>query len=583
MKAKIQHCRENGNKENVFLTCLFVFCLFIVVGCQGGEKKETASAAHQADSNLSSPGTMPIVKEPITLNIFAPSDEQGHDRGDSLQTKELEEMTGIKMVWQVAPAASIKEKLNLMFASGDTTDLVTTGVGLDSRLDMSTEALYGSQGLILPLNQYFDTVSIGYKAAFEELSGMREYITTPDGNIYSMPNVDGSLHVQYNCKLWINTYWLKNLGLSMPTTTEEFYQVMKAFKEKDANGNGNPNDEIPLSTCKSGTGVQIDGFLMNPFQLTPEAEKLYLENKKVVFSPVTDNYREGLRYLHRLYAEGLINPESFTQDRQNQVNKNENGPHTVIGAFLAQRPGYAADLTTLPNSKKWEQYESLPPLKGPSGKATAAWNPYIIYQSGQTFIPSKSKYPEAAFRLVDYIATKEGSLRASFGVKGVHWEDALPGELGLDGEQAEIRKIPGSGNVAGDTNYAWGQLMGLIRSPRFTEFLVTDPNPYAPDVIPLDGRQVTMYRGSLEHEKVRQPLESVLPSLYQTAEEVEEMTLVKRTVVDYTNESIIRFVTGDLNIDRDWDGYINQLKNIGLDRYLELLQIAYDRSAFSKM
>jgi putative aldouronate transport system substrate-binding protein len=270
---------------------------------------------------------------------------------------------------------------------------------------MSTEALYGSQGLILPLNQYFDTVSVGYKTAFEELSGMREYITTPDGNIYSMPNVDGSLHVQYNCKLWINTHWLKNLGLSMPTTTEEFYQVMKAFKEKDANGNGDPNDEIPLSTCKSGTGVQIDGFLMNPFQLTPEADKLYLENKKVVFSPVSDNYREGLRYLRRLYAEGLINPESFTQDRQNQVNKNENGPHAVIGAFLAQRPGYAADLTTLPNSKKWEQYESLPPLKGPSGEAIAAWNPYIIYQSGQTFIPSKSKHPEAAFRLADYIAT----------------------------------------------------------------------------------------------------------------------------------------------------------------------------------
>jgi putative aldouronate transport system substrate-binding protein len=526
---------------------------------------------------------MPIVKERITLNIFAPSDEQGHDRGDNLQTKELEEMTGIKMVWQVAPAASIKEKLNLMFASGDMTDLVTTGVSSNSRLDMSTEALYGSQGLILPLNQYFDTISVGYKAAFEELSGMKEYITTPDGNIYSMPNVDGSLHVQYNCKLWINTHWLKNLGLSMPATTEEFYQVMKAFKEKDANGNGDPSDEIPLSTCKSGSGVQIDGFLMNPFQLTPEVDKLYLENKKVVFSPVTDNYREGLRYLHRLYAEGLINPESFTQDRQTQVNRNENGPHTVIGAFLAQRPGYGADLTTLPNSKKWEQYESLPPLKGPGGKAIAAWNPYIIYQSGQTFIPSKSKYPEAAFRLVDYIATKEGSLRASFGVKGVHWEDALPGELGLDGRQAEVKKISGSGNVAGDTNYAWGQLMGLVRSPRFTEFLVTDPNPYAPDVIPLDGRQVTMYRGSLEHEKVRQPLESVLPSLYQTADEVEEMTLVKRTVVDYTNESIIRFVTGDLNIDRDWDDYINQLKNIGLDRYLELLQIAYDRSAFSKI
>ena len=81
---------------------------------------------------------------------------------------------------------------------------------------------------------------------------MRDYITTPNGNIYSLPNVDGSLHVQYNMK------WLDNLGLEMPTTTEEFYQVMKAFKEQDANGNGDLNDEIPLSTVTSGAGTHID-------------------------------------------------------------------------------------------------------------------------------------------------------------------------------------------------------------------------------------------------------------------------------------------------------------------------------------
>jgi putative aldouronate transport system substrate-binding protein len=462
-----------------------------------------------------------------------------------------------------------------MFASGELPDLIFMGVG--NRLDKVTEALYGTQGLILPLNKYYDTVSVGYKTAFDELPGMREFLTAPDGNIYSLPNVDGSLHVQYNCKLWINIDWLKNLGLSKPTTTEEFYQVMKAFKEKDANGNGNPNDEIPLSTVKSGTGVQIDGFLMNPFQLTPEVTKLYLDNKKVVFSPVTDNYREGLRYLRGLYQAGFINPESFTQERQNQVNMNENGTHTVIGAFLAQRPGYANDLTTMPNSKKWEQYESLAPLKGPGGKAIAAWDPYIMYQQGMVFISHSSKNPEAAFRLVDYLATKEGSLRSSFGIKGIHWVDAEPGELGLDGTQAEVK-----GLNADLTNVRWTQLAGLVRPPRFTEFLVTNPDPFAPDVAPLEGRQVLMYRGSLEHQAVRQPLESVLPTLYQSAEEIEEMSLIKMTVMDYCNESIIRFVTGDLNIDRDWDNYIRQLKNVGLDRYLELLQSAYDKSAFSK-
>lgn len=576
-------------KTKQILTGLLALTLIasLAAGCGGGASgsgregtsPQTSSAAAEQGVDYNPPGVMPIVKERIGLTIFAPSDDNNNTRADNLQTKELEEMTGIDITWQIAPSDNIKEKMNLMFASGDMTDIVFTGVAQANRLDMATEALLGAQGLIIPLNKYFDTVSVGYKNALEKLEGMREYITTPDGNIYSLPNVDGSLHVQYSCKMWINTVWLDNLGLEMPATTDEFYNAMKAFKEQDANGNGDPNDEIPLSTCKSGAGTQIDGFLMNAFELTPEGTKLYVDNGRIVFSPVQDGYREGLRYLNRLYSEGLINPESFTQDRQNQVNVNENGPDCVIGAFLAQHPSYAADLATMPNSKKWEQYQVLPPLKGPSGKVVASWNPYTMYQTGMTFITSSCKYPEAAFRLIDYLATPEGTMRSAFGIEGEHYAAAEPGELGLDGQQARIKKI-GNADITAE-NISWGQLAGLVRLPEDTVCMVTNPDPYAEGVAPMDGRQVVMYRASKEYERVRQPLESVLPSLYHSAEEIEELSLVKTTVTDYSNESAIRFITGDLNIDRDWDNYAAQLRTIGLDQYLRLLQDAYDASAFA--
>lgn len=307
-----------------------------------------------------------------------------------------------------------------MFASGEMPDIILTGVSSGNRYDKATEQALGEQGLVLSLNDYLDTVSVGYKQAFEEIDGLKEYITTPDGNIYSLPNIDGSLHVQYNMKLWINTQWLDNLGLDMPTTTEEFYEVMKAFKEKDANGNGDPNDEIPLSTVTSGAGTQLDGFLMNPFQLTSETNKLYVDNGKVTFAPAQEGYKEGLKYLNQLYAEGLLNPESFTQDKNNQVNVNEAGDECVIGAFLAQRPGYACDLSTEPYSKKWEQYQSLAPLAGPDGQCVASWNPYVMFQSGMTFISSSCTNPEAAFRLLDYISTQ--TYRSSLGIEGVHYE-----------------------------------------------------------------------------------------------------------------------------------------------------------------
>ena len=220
------------------------------------------------------------------------------------------------MDWNIAASSdNVRDKISTMFASGDMTDIILTGVGNANRYDKASEAMFGTQGLILPLEQYLDTVSVGYKAAFEKMDGMREYITTPDGHIYSLPNVDGSLHVQYNMKLWLNNQWLENLNLQVPTTTQEFYEVMKAFKEQDANGNGDPNDEIPLSTVSSGAGTQVDGFLMAPFQLTPETNKLYVDNGTVKYAPVQDGYREGLKYLNTLYSEGLLNPESFTWNK----------------------------------------------------------------------------------------------------------------------------------------------------------------------------------------------------------------------------------------------------------------------------
>lgn len=555
----------------------------ILTGCQkemgGASSSETQAkkSASENESVLNPPGTLPIAKEPITLTVFAPANGEFRWE-DNKFFQDLEKTTNIHLEWQSAATSdNVRDKISTMFASKKMPDIILTGVGTNNRYDKTTEAMLGAQGLILPLNEYIDTVSVGYSKAFEEMEGLRDYITTPDGNIYSLPNVDGTLHIQYNMKCWINTTWLDNLGLEMPTTTEEFYDVLRAFKEYDANGNGNPNDEIPLSTVTAGAGTQIDGFLMNPFELTPEITKMYMDNGKIVYSPTTDEYKEGLKYLNKLYEEGLINPESFTQDKDNQVNINESGKDCVIGAFLAQRPGYACDLVSKPYSKKWEQYQSLPPLKGPNGTAVAPWNPYAMYQTGMTFISSTCSNPEAAFRLIDYIATEEGTMRAAVGIEGVHWNSAKEGELGINGKPAVYTKTD-----AETENQLGNQLCGFMRSREIVEAQTTNPDPYAEGVIPNEGRQVVLYKGSLDHEKVRQPLESVLPDLFMTEEEAAEMSLLSTNIQDTQKEAMVQFITGAKDIDSEWEAYKTSIKNVGLNRYLEIWQASYDDSAFKK-
>ncbi len=561
-------------------------------GCssQGGDKKETtaaktettASAEEQAEiaENIIRPEgvKLPIVDEPITLKIFAPADGE-NIREDNLQTKEIEAATGINIEWMIAASSdNVQEKLSVILASGDLPDIILTGVGNANRYNKATEQSLGQQGLVIPLNEYLDTISVGYKQAFEECPNLREYITTPDGNIYSLPNVDGNIHIQYNLKCWLNTEWLDRLGLEMPTTTDEFYEVLKAFKEQDANGNGDPNDEIPLSTVMSGSGTQIDGFLMNPFQLTSENNGLYVDDGKVMYAPVQEGYKEGLLYLNKLYKEGLLNPESFTQDKNNQVNINEAGEECVIGCFLASRPGYACDLSTQPYSEKWEQYQPLPALTGPSGQCVSSWNPYSGYQTGMTFITSSCKYPEEAFRLLDYLATPEMSTRTNSGIEGVHWQ-TLPEDtdkVALDGSKAKKEMIP-----TDDVNYKWDQLTCLVRPESRQYEMAFNPDPYADDVKPLDGRQVLLYKGAKQLSETRQPLESVMPDLYMSAEDAAQRSLYETTIIDTQKEAMVQFITGTRDIESEWDAYVASLESVGLNEYLQILQKAYDASVFA--
>lgn len=237
-------------------------------------------------------------------------------------------------------------------------------------ISKSEEYKLAQQGLLTPLNDYIENSSRYMKEYYEEHPYYYQETTTPDGNIYSIQEHSLAYHVTMPYKMWINTTWLDNLGLEMPTTTEEFYQVLKAFKEQDANGNGDPNDEIPLSTCTGGANTEIDGFIMNAFtQNEPNntnAKRIRVNDEGKVEASFTDeNYREGLRFLNRLYEEGLLYQDAFTQDRKTQAALNESGDVARIGCLPAQHMGY--HVASMTDSDRWQEYDAMLPLQGPDG------------------------------------------------------------------------------------------------------------------------------------------------------------------------------------------------------------------------
>ncbi|MFS6554331.1 hypothetical protein VPJ68_02290, partial [Parabacteroides distasonis] len=103
-------------------------------------------------------------------------------------------------------------------------------------------------GILIPLNDLIAEHAPNIQALFKKYPALEAMCTSSDGNIYALAGWWGDINDYVPDYLYIRQDWLDNLGLEMPHTIDELYDVLTAFKEQDANGNGDPSDEIPLAT-----------------------------------------------------------------------------------------------------------------------------------------------------------------------------------------------------------------------------------------------------------------------------------------------------------------------------------------------
>jgi ABC-type glycerol-3-phosphate transport system substrate-binding protein len=226
--------------------------------------------------------------------------------------KHAEEATGIKIEYIEVDSANVTELVNLMLASGDLPDAFISTINADQ--------ITKNQPLFVTLNNYLTPeIAPNYCAMFEKYPVLLDLITQTDGNIYTLPigdytNPDNQAEgIQF-----INKAWLDKLELEMPATTEEFYEVCKAIKEGDPNGNGIA-DELPITFSQNNWAAHFINFL-GPWGIC-EWEGggngyLKVEDGKVIFTPTLPEFRAGLEYWHRMAAEGLLDVEGFTQTVQ---------------------------------------------------------------------------------------------------------------------------------------------------------------------------------------------------------------------------------------------------------------------------
>lgn len=510
----------------------------------GSGEASTSSAASTPDENFNETG-LPIVNEQVELTFLYVKGANLADFEENAMFQQMEKDTNVKINWQYAGDADWSEQKSLLLASGDLPDVF---FGSNSLKDMDIAT---NLELFIPLEDYVEKYCPNIQAAWEAEPTMEKMVTNPDGHIYTLPGKK-PLRPKGCDTPFINQKWLDNLGLEMPTTVDEWYEVLKAFKEKDPNGNG-VADEIPLTGSAKQNLFDWIRYI-NPWGITDSLEENYLaldqETEKPVFIPADERYKEAVAFFHKLYAEGIMDPEFITQDGSMSGAKMKNEEVALVGTGIT----WEVTSGTQPHQ---DEYVPMPPLAGPNGDRYIRGNDQTITYSRNEFtITTACEHPEVAMRWADHFATDDISVQSYWGPYGVVLEKQDDGTITfLD---------PPEGKT-GDQWY-W-EISPRDHGPKYVS-----PEFEEKIILPEDsGDGAKLKEDEIMKEFVAKPY----PLVNYTSEQAEEISSLTVDIYKYVNESWANWIVNG-GIEEQWDAYVDQLNKMGLERLMEIYQEALD-------
>ena len=502
------------------------------------------------------PFTTGSAEEAKVLTIALPQNANVENYDTNYLTQLLEKECNVDIQFMLLPTSleDAKSKLALMASSGEKLPDVVC-----MQLTNLEVAEYGSKGVFQALNDYIGDASKtpNFNAIDEETrNAIVQAITSPDGNIYTLADYSPEDYNLTPYRCWINKTWLDNLGLETPTTTDELKAVLEAFATQDPNGNG-IQDEIPLTGATSAVwGGFTPYYLMNSFifynaNMANNGLALDADGKTVIAPFTTDEWKQGLEYMNSLSEEGLLDPSMFTMDSTQFTAMLDQNPNTV-GCVCAGGWGY---WTGSLDSENFQDFELLAPLAGPEGTAYAAtyqytpnlyWNVTkdcedvdlamqagdLLYRQDEAVTSEKVGLYQDMLGIPCKIAILDNQWSK---VQNKHWYGACPHYLSTD----DYRGLDSMQN--GDDNRN-----AVLRSTSYSMYYEAHPQ--------------------------------LMPSLNYTEEEAEGISGIATDVTTYVSSSMAEFITGNRPLS-DWDNYLEELDNMGLQQMIEKAQAAYDRTS----
>lgn len=525
----------------------------VLAGCTGStESSQSSSEGSQegesTELEVSAAGEMPIVSEKVDMSVFLAQNSTVSDYEDNKMTKWMEETTNVHVLWNIVPEQDAAQKLNLLLASGvDIPDVIMSSLTTQIVVDMA------SQGVFVPLDDYIAEQGYYYNQMLEENPLYEPMSKLQDGHVYSLGSVIISEPNALSCRAWINTNFLQNVGMEKPETPDELYDYLKAVKDQDANGNGDPNDEIPLTGSNSIWNGLPNNYILNSYVHYNRDFPFYLEDGQVTCAVDKDLYREGLRFMHKLVEDGLLEASTYTQEAD-QVKQVFDGEIAQVGMLCA---GGVFTVTSMSGDRA-KEYDGLAPLEGPGGKY-AWWNPTWGWGATSAAITNACENPVVAFKWLDLLYSQEAFMRNRLGEPGVDYRIPEEGEIAIDGGPALYEPI-----------LEWGSVQNSHWAAAGPQYNPIDNSGVAGD----DPYELNLYLWNQTAEyysPYKRDADTYLNSnIFLSLEDSQTVADIRATLDDYMKQAEDQFIVGNMDIEKDWDQHLENLKGM---RYQELMDI----------
>jgi len=506
---------------------------------------------------------LPVTNEKISLKFAIQQPGNGGPPENYWFWKWLEKFGNIKAEVDSIPSSGLTEAKRLMFAADQLPD-----VFFMMNFSLNEIATYGIQEKqMIPMNELLEKYAPNFMVASNKVPSLIPTITFADGNIYALPSI--ATEPGYTDRIFINTQWIEEAGLKEPETLDDLYNVLKAFK---ARGEG----IIPFGGAWNGGYSEavyvLSALGMNcrwPWDLDEKDGKLY--------TPMYDlRYLEYLKFFNKLWSEELMDPDIFTQDDKQQQAKAltgiygmTNGPSTFI-LF----------------KDNWADYEALKPLISDVNDTRILPELQKISMINRFVITKECKYPEAAIRFADMYFTMQGSYLfltgPTIGLEPDEWMLGEPERYGtkvVTGDNGIVTqdydKLKEFGKSLWDyvctyQNPNAGKKMGYL----FNSDYYYQRNGKVNNSISMESYN-SQWRASMD-EKVVPYYKEMFPSIIYNEEEQKRINELRDVFYGYAREMEVKFITGEESLD-NFDNYIKQLKDFGIEEYIKISQDAYDK------